>query len=101
MLVATLGISALLLPRGRTTHSKFHVPLDPKEGSTFSIEQCIELVELILRTSLIIWDGASMANKYCPEILDKTLRNIIRVADEKNNNRPFKRLIVVLGGDFS
>lgn len=41
-----------------------------------------------------------MANKYYFEALDKTLRDIIQVNDEENNNRPFRGLAIVLEGDF-
>jgi len=40
-------------------------------------------MDMILnKTSLIIWDEAPMANKFCFEALDKTLRDIRRVRYE-------------------
>ncbi|KAM3376292.1 hypothetical protein P3S68_015007 [Capsicum galapagoense] len=58
------------------------------------------LAELLLKTSLIIWDKAAMVNKFCFEALDRTLRDILRVKYENNSDKPFGGLTVVFGGDF-
>ncbi|XP_038701878.1 uncharacterized protein LOC119998611 [Tripterygium wilfordii] len=100
IVVASSGIAALLLPGGRTAHSRFRIPIDASEESTCDIKQGTQLSELICKTSLIIWDEAPMANKYCFESLDKTLRDILRNTFEKSSNRPFGGLTTVLGGDF-
>lgn len=63
--VATSGIAALLLPGGWTGHSRFHIPLNATEESTCTIKKGTQLAELIMQTSLIIWDEAPMANKNC------------------------------------
>lgn len=63
--VATSGIAALLLLGGRTAHSRFHIPLNATEESTCTIKKGTQLAELIMQTSLIIWDEAPMANKNC------------------------------------
>ncbi|XP_060190424.1 uncharacterized protein LOC132619584 [Lycium barbarum] len=52
--VATSGIAALLLPNGRTAHSRFHIPLDVTAESTCEIKQGSQLAELLKQTSLII-----------------------------------------------
>ncbi|XP_060210232.1 uncharacterized protein LOC132637101 [Lycium barbarum] len=98
--VATPGIAVLLLPNGRTAHSRFHIPLDISAESTCEIRQGIQLAELLLKTSLIIWDEAPMANKFCFEALDRTLRDILRVKYENSSDKPFGGLTVVFGGDF-
>ncbi|XP_070044304.1 uncharacterized protein [Nicotiana tomentosiformis] len=98
--IATSGIAALLLPNGRTAHSRFHIPLDVTVESTCEIKQGTQLAELLNRTSLIIWDEAPMANKLCFEALDKTLRDILRVRYENSFDKPFGGLTVVCGGDF-
>ncbi|XP_059311363.1 ATP-dependent DNA helicase PIF1-like [Lycium ferocissimum] len=98
--VATSGIAALLLPNGRTAHSRFHIPLDISAESTCEIRQGSQLAELLLKTSLIIWDEAPMANKFCFEALDRTLRDILRVKYENSSDKPFGGLTVVFGGDF-
>ncbi|XP_024039494.1 uncharacterized protein LOC18043160 [Citrus clementina] len=79
--VATSGIAALLLPNGRTAHSRFHIPLDVIAECTCEIRQGTLLAGLLMKTSLIIWDEAPMAHKFCFEALDKTLRDILRTSD--------------------
>ncbi|KAF1876696.1 hypothetical protein Lal_00031507 [Lupinus albus] len=49
--VASSGIASLLLPGGRTTHSKFKIPV-----------QSSELAGLLKQTKLIIWDEAPMSH---------------------------------------
>ncbi|XP_015057654.1 uncharacterized protein LOC107003921 [Solanum pennellii] len=98
--VATSGIAALLLPNGRTAHSRFHIPLDVTPESTCDIKQGSQLAELLKKTCLIIWDEAPMANKYCLEALDKSLRDILRDRYENSSDRPFGGLTIVCGGDF-
>jgi ATP-dependent DNA helicase PIF1 len=41
-----------------------------------------------------------MMNRFCFEAFDRTMRDVMRVNDEENNNRPFGGKVVVLGGDF-
>jgi hypothetical protein len=73
--VASCGTAALLLQGGRTTHSRFHIPLILAEHSTCDIKQGSDLAELIIKTSLILRDEAPMANKICFE----GLRDILRI----------------------
>ncbi|KAH9668826.1 ATP-dependent DNA helicase [Citrus sinensis] len=98
--VATSGIAALLLPNGRTAHSRFHIPLDVTAESTCEIRQGTLLAGLLMKTSLIIWDEAPMAHKFCFEALDKTLRDILRTRYENSSIKPFGGLTIVCGGDF-
>ncbi|KAK9174941.1 hypothetical protein WN944_026945 [Citrus x changshan-huyou] len=53
-----------------------------------------------MKTSLIIWDEAPMAHKFCFEALDKTLRDILRTRYENSSIKPFGGLTIVCGGDF-
>ncbi|KAL9411119.1 hypothetical protein AB3S75_044830 [Citrus x aurantiifolia] len=98
--VATSGIAALLLPNGRTAHSRFHIPLDVTAESTCEIRQGTLLAGLLMKTSLIIWDEAPMAHKFCFEALDRTLRDILRTRYENSSIKPFGGLTIVCGGDF-
>jgi hypothetical protein len=100
LVVASCGITALLLEGGRTTHSRFHIPLNTTEESTCDIKQGTDLAALLNKTSLIIWDEASMAHRNCFEALDKSLRDILRCTNENSERMPFGRMTVVLGGDF-
>ncbi|KAJ3879911.1 PIF1-like helicase-domain-containing protein, partial [Lentinula edodes] len=51
---ASSGLAALLLPKGRTAHSTFKIPIDIFEGKTCSIKKNSELAELLQKVSLII-----------------------------------------------
>ncbi|CAN1799648.1 ATP-dependent DNA helicase PIF1 [Linum perenne] len=94
------GIAALLMIGGRTTHSRFHIPVDVHSTSTCHIEQDSDLAELIRNTSLIIWDEAPMTHKHCMHALDRTLRDIMSRRNRGNLNLPFGGITVVFGGDF-
>ncbi|XP_031250057.1 uncharacterized protein LOC116107926 [Pistacia vera] len=97
LLVATSGIVALLLPEGRTTHSCFRIPLDITDKSTCDIKKGTQLADLIRKMSLIIWDEAPIANRYCFEALDRSLKD---KDDQSNVEKMFGGMTVALGGDF-
>ncbi|GKB39595.1 ATP-dependent DNA helicase PIF1-like protein [Tanacetum coccineum] len=80
--VASSGIASLLLPGGRTAHSRFVIPLELVENSTCGIKQNTHLAELLQQVELIIWDEAPMTQKYAFEALDRTLRNILGYVKE-------------------
>ncbi|GLT51975.1 hypothetical protein SLA2020_253440 [Shorea laevis] len=98
--VAASGIASLLLLGGRTAHSRFDIPLELFQNSTCGIRQNTNLSQLLLQTSLIIWDEAPMMQKYAFEAVDKTFKDIIGFKDQAARNKPFGGKIVVLGGDF-
>ena len=52
--VASSGIAALFLPGGRTSHSRFKIPLNCVSNSTCNITRQFHLAELLRQTSLII-----------------------------------------------
>jgi hypothetical protein len=54
LVVASCGIAALLLEWGKTTHSRFHIPLNITDECTCDIKQEIDLTDLLNKTSLII-----------------------------------------------
>ena len=97
LVVASSAIAALLIPRGRTAHSRFHIPLNITDESICDIKHGSYLADLLKRTSLIIWDEAPMANKHCFEALDKSLRDILRFTNENSRDRPFGGMTVVMG----
>jgi ATP-dependent DNA helicase PIF1 len=96
---ASSGIASLLLPCGRTAHSKFKIPIPILESSICTIEKGSDLAEMLKLTQLIIWDEAPMAHKFCFEALDKSLKDIM-----SNNGVPSTQIfggkVVVFGGDF-
>ena len=52
--VASNGIASLLLPGGRTTHSRFKIPVPTLDTSICNINKKDDLAELLKMTSLII-----------------------------------------------
>ena len=94
------GIASLLLPGGRTAHSRFVIPLELMDNSTCGIKQNTHLAELIKEAKLIIWDEAPMTQRYAFEALDKTLRDILGFENPENRERIFGGMTVLLGGDF-
>ncbi|XP_072087919.1 uncharacterized protein [Arachis hypogaea] len=98
--VASSGIASLLLPKSRTAHSRFKIPLELHEDSVCSIKQGSPLAKLICKAKLIIWDEAPMLNKICYEALDKSFKDILRSSSSYNEDLPFGGKVVVLGGDF-
>ncbi|XP_012853090.1 PREDICTED: uncharacterized protein LOC105972659 [Erythranthe guttata] len=91
--VASSGIASLLLPGGRTAHSRLGLPIIVHESSTCNIKHQSPHAELLSRAKLIIWDEAPMMHRYCFEALDKTMKSIL------DSDMPFGGKVVVLGGD--
>ncbi|KAK9069335.1 hypothetical protein SSX86_011237 [Deinandra increscens subsp. villosa] len=79
--VASSGIASLLLPGGRTAHSRFRIPINITEDSICRMKPNSDAAKLFKETSLIIWDEAPMTNKHC-------------------NQSFFGGKVVVFGGDF-
>ncbi|KAH9620971.1 hypothetical protein KSS87_023892 [Heliosperma pusillum] len=99
--VASSGIAATLIPGGRTAHSRFGIPLSVTENSTCPrIKPGSDLTELLRMAKLIIWDEAPMTHKHSFEALDRSLKDVMRVVDERNADEPFGGKVVVFGGDF-
>lgn len=98
--VASSGIAALLIPGGRTAHSRFCIPFQIDECSTCTIEPDSPLATLIAKAKLIIWDEAPMMHKYCFEVVDRTFRDVLKKIDHRNKYIPFGGKVVVFGGDF-
>ena len=77
--VASSGIASLLLPRGRTSHMRFRIPLIVDEATMCRITSgSYNIVGLLKNTKLIIWDEAPMTIKFGFEALDRGLRDIMR-----------------------
>ncbi|XP_019188939.1 PREDICTED: uncharacterized protein LOC109183302 [Ipomoea nil] len=70
------------------------------KDSTCNIKQCSDLAELLIKTSLIIWDEAPMMHKHCFEVLDRTMRDFLRFVDPHSEMKTFGGKTVVLRGDF-
>jgi hypothetical protein len=99
LVVASSGIAALLLPGGRTPHLRFKIPLEIKQNSMCNVKKT-HVSELIVQSSLIIWDEALANHSYCFEALDCTLRDILLESTPDAKNKQFGDKTVVIGGDF-
>ena len=94
--VASSGIAALLLDGGRTSHSRFKIPVeDISDSSVCSIRKNTQLARLLQQTKLIIWDEVPMQHRFCFEAVDRTLRDIC------NCDTLFGGIPTILGGDFA
>nr|GEY26191.1 ATP-dependent DNA helicase PIF1-like [Tanacetum cinerariifolium] len=71
--VASSGIAALLLEGGRTSHSRFAIPIN---------------------------DEAPMINMHCYEAFDRILRDICRTDPSVASDKVFGGKVVLFGGDF-
>ena len=90
----------MLLPSGRTAHSRFHYPINVNDDSACDIKQRTQAAELLSKTSIILWNEAPMAHRNCFEVVDHTLRDILQIEDPQNAEKRFGGKVVVLGGDF-
>jgi ATP-dependent DNA helicase PIF1 len=93
--VASSGIASLLLPGGRTAHSRFKIPIKVSSSSTCNLSLKSEEAKLIKESKLILWDEAPMMHRHAFEALDRSFRDITKVKD-----KPFGGKKVVFGGDF-
>ncbi|KAF1891803.1 hypothetical protein Lal_00031612 [Lupinus albus] len=98
LIVASRGIASLLLPGNRTTHSKFKILVPNLENSTWNIHQSSKLADLLKQTKLIIWDENPMMHKFCFEVLDRSLADIMGTTS--NDSILFGGKVVVFGGNF-
>ncbi|XP_023770364.1 uncharacterized protein LOC111918985 [Lactuca sativa] len=98
--VASSGIASLLLTGGRTTHSRFGIPLNLTENSICSINRDSDASKLLKQTSLIIWNEVSMVHKHAFEALDHTLRDVLSFGNVSNSHITFGGKVIVFGGDF-
>ena len=92
--VATSGIDATLLRNGRTAQGRFKLPIDPFPKCSWGVKAQGPLWNLFRKTSLIIWDEATMANRLLIEALDIGLKELT------DSDEPFGGKVVVLAGDF-
>ncbi|XP_026459694.1 uncharacterized protein LOC113360399 [Papaver somniferum] len=95
------GIESLLLPGGRTAHSRFKIPLKPNETSSCNVIMQDDLAMLLKKTNLIIWDEAPMVHRHAFEAVNKTMIDIMSTDGDVTNTPPFGGKTVVLGGDFT
>ncbi|XP_062198825.1 uncharacterized protein LOC133901486 [Phragmites australis] len=89
------GVSASIMPRGRTTHSRFKIPLSIDDEGFCSFTKHSGTAKLLQMTSLIMWDEASMTKRQEVEALGNNMHDIIGRSDVS-----FGGKMVMFGGDF-
>ncbi|KAL8137989.1 hypothetical protein V2J09_003990 [Rumex salicifolius] len=67
--IVSREIVALLISGGRTTHSRFRIPLDINESSSWHTQVGTPLADLLIKAKLIIWDEAPMIYMKVAELL--------------------------------
>jgi hypothetical protein len=92
--VASSGIASILLDGGRTSHSRFRIPLTVDLTTVCDIPAQSHLAELIRRTSVIIWDEAPAQNRLCFEAVDRTFKDI------RKCDLWFGGIIMIFAGTF-
>ncbi|XP_054281411.1 uncharacterized protein LOC128999079 [Macrosteles quadrilineatus] len=93
--VASSGIAAQNMAGGTTAHSMFKLPLDLGDGSGFwNITNGTQRAELIRASRLIVFDEAPMAHRFIFEILDRSLRDLMK------SNVQFGGKVILCSGDF-
>ncbi|KAJ9541417.1 hypothetical protein OSB04_027923 [Centaurea solstitialis] len=91
---ASSGVAANNMPGGRTTHSRFKIPLNLSNNSMCNIKKQSGTAQLLQAAKIIIWDEASMAKRQAVEAFDRTMQDITGV------RLPFGGKIMIMGGDF-
>ena len=77
--VSSSGISAMLLAGGRTTHSRFSIPIVCLNDSSSSINLCSNVGKMCFRACAIIWDESPLQHKYIINFVDKLFRKLMRL----------------------
>ena len=92
--MATTGIAAMLLEKGRTFHSRMKAPLNPDDASTLRIPAQSDLAKLVKMAKVLVIDEATMLDNRQLAAMDRTLQDMM-ICQE-----PFGGKIVVLAGDM-
>ncbi|XP_050160334.1 uncharacterized protein LOC126633828 [Malus sylvestris] len=98
--VASSGIASLLLPGGRTAHSRSKIPINITDCSVCEIKKGTHLAKLITDATLIVWDEAPMNHKQCFETLDRSLCDVLKGSKPGFDHLPFGGKPILFGGDF-
>lgn len=89
------GIAALLLPGGRTVHSRFHLPVPtPLDNCHSNIKGQSVAARLLRDATVLVWDEAPTASRAMFEAVDRCLQDLL------GNCRLFGGKTILLGGDF-
>ncbi|SAL95951.1 hypothetical protein [Absidia glauca] len=98
--VASSGIAAILLPGGRTAHSRFKIPVSNEPTLSCRVSLGTPTAHLIKSAALILWDEAVMSSRFNFEAVDRLLKDIMGADDPALEHVLFGGKVVVFGGDF-
>jgi hypothetical protein len=90
--VASSGIASILLSGGRTSHSRFKIPINIDAQSRCDISAQSDLAQLLQHTALIVWDEAPAQHRHCFEAVDRTLQDL------RKNDQYFGGVTMVFAG---
>jgi hypothetical protein len=91
---ATSRIAISIMPGGCTAHSVFKIPIKINDGSICKFSKQSDMVDILHRAALIIWDEVAMTKRQSVEMLDRSLQGIMGC------ELPFGRKVMVFGGDL-
>jgi len=93
---AILGLAALLMPGGRTTHSRYKLPVPlPLRDATCGVKPTSSRGRLLYRASVAIWDEIANAPLAAIEAVDGLYKDLTG-----DRTKPFGGKVMILGGDF-
>ncbi|KAI3855648.1 hypothetical protein MKX03_030505 [Papaver bracteatum] len=98
--VASSGIASLLLPGGRTAHSRFKIRIALAGNSTCDISHGTQLAWLVKQADIIIWDEAPMIHRHAFEALERTLKDLMNEENDTSKEKVFGGKTLLFGGDF-
>jgi hypothetical protein len=90
----TSRIAVSIMPGGHTAHSIFKIPIEINDGSIYKFSKQSDVVDLLCRAALIIWDEVAITKRQSIETLDRSLQDIMGC------ELPFGGKVMVFGGDF-
>lgn len=91
--VAYTGIASCLLPKGKTVHSLFRIPWNPKQLAC-SVEPDSWVYDTIKKASVLVWDQAAFTSRHIIEQVNGFLQNMMQ------SPKLFGGKLVVLSADF-
>jgi len=79
--MASSRITALLLNRGRISHSRFKIPLSIHEDSMARLKCNSYMFPVLQQTKVIIWNEVPMQHKYNIDAVNQCLRDLLKVSN--------------------
>ncbi|XP_044011846.1 uncharacterized protein LOC122854854 [Aphidius gifuensis] len=92
--MAFTGIAATLLPRCKTVHKTFKLPIALYSDSSLTIKTQSKEADYCRNMNVIMWDEGPMSPKHALSFVNRSLRDVT------NSQEPFGGKISILGGDF-